>query len=123
MLFVVVIATLFVSSLAQFDAPAAQRRAAFVGIGAPASDVTLPFLKNVTSLQPNTTFILPNGTGTTESSGAFDYRLALTLPWKYLRAERLGKLPPDNGIPWRANSFLGDPVINSYADAVTSSYS
>lgn len=103
---------------AQFDASAAQRRAAFTNVGAPATSVQLPFLGNVSALQPNTTFILPNATAGTESSnGNFDYRLALKLPWKYLKAERLGSLPADNDISWRADSFLQDPVPNAIADA------
>ena len=102
---------------AQFDASAAQRRAAFTNVGAPATSVRLPFLSNVSSLQPNTTFLIPNTTAGTESAGNFDYRLALTLPWKYMKAERLGKLPADNDIPWRADAFLQDPVPNGLGDA------
>ncbi len=103
---------------AQYDASAAQRRAAFSNVGAPVGNISVPLLHNVSALRPNTTFVPPNDTDTrVESAGAFDYSLALTLPWKYLKAERLGKLPADDGIAWRADSFLGDPVPRGYADA------
>ena len=100
-----------------YDASAAQRKSAFTGVGAPVPSVALPLLKNVSSLQPNTTFTIPNTTTQVESSGKFDYALALTLPWQYMKAERLGKLPPDNGILWRADSFLNDPVPQGLGDA------
>ena len=101
-----------------FDATAAQRRAAFSGVGAPVTNVSVPALRNVSSLQPNTTFVIPNASSSVESAGPYDYQAALRLPWLYLKAERLGRLPADNGIPWRANSFENDPVPNGLADAV-----
>ncbi|KAK9827011.1 hypothetical protein WJX74_003552 [Apatococcus lobatus] len=104
-------------STASFDASAAQRRAAFANVGAPVTNVSLPVLDGISSLTPNTTFVIPNASSSVESAGAFDYRQALRLPWQYLKAERLGKLPADNGIPWRADSFLDDPVPNGLADA------
>lgn len=106
------------ASAYQYGATPAQRKAAFQDVGAPAADVSLPFLPDVTSLQPNTTFIIPNATTSAESAGPFDYRQALTLPWQYMKAERLGRLPADNGIPWRADAFLQDRVPNGLADAV-----
>lgn len=102
-----------------FDASAAQRRAAFANVGAPVTNVTVPMLHNVSSLTPNTTFVIPNASSSVESAGPYDYQAALRLPWQYLKAERLGKLPADNGIPWRADSFLDDPVPNGLADAVS----
>ena len=101
-----------------FDATAAQRRAAFSGVGAPVTNVSVPALRNVSSLQPNTTFVIPNASSSVESAGPYDYQAALRLPWLYLKAERLGRLPADNGIPWRADSFENDPVPNGLADAV-----
>lgn len=102
-----------------FDATAAQRSAAFSGVGAPVGDISIPMLRNVSTLQPNTTFRPPTDTQTrVESAGDYDYSLALTLPWKYMKAERLGRLPADDDIPWRAASFLDDPVLNGLADAV-----
>ncbi len=120
MMLILTLLFITVPAHASFDASAAQRRAAFTGVGAPVANITVPFLHNVTALQPNTTFVIPNSTTAVESAGPYDYALALTLPWQYLKAERLGRLPADNGIPWRANAFLDDPVVNSYADAVSS---
>ena len=36
----------------------------------------------------------------------YDYSTVLEKNFQFYNAERLGQLPPDNGIPWRANSLL-----------------
>lgn len=38
----------------------------------------------------------------------FDYKDALTKSLIFLEAQRSGKLPPDNRVPWRGDSALQD---------------
>lgn len=107
-----------VTSAYMFDATPTQRADALQNLGAPITNISVPELTNIMRLHPNATLTLPNDTGSKiESLGMYDYSVALTLPWKYLRAERLGKLPTSNGIAWRADAFVDDPVLGGYADA------
>ena len=38
----------------------------------------------------------------------YDYGQVLGLSWKFYEAQRAGKLPANNSIPWRGDSALGD---------------
>ncbi len=38
----------------------------------------------------------------------YDYGQVLGLSWKFYEAQRSGKLPANNSIPWRGDSALGD---------------
>ena len=38
----------------------------------------------------------------------YDYGQVLGLSWKFYEAQRSGKLPTNNSIPWRGDSALGD---------------
>lgn len=40
--------------------------------------------------------------------GDFDYKDALTKSLIFLEAQRSGKLPPNNRVPWRGDSALDD---------------
>lgn len=42
------------------------------------------------------------------ANGHFDYRDALTKSLIFLEAQRSGKLPPNNRVPWRGDSALQD---------------
>lgn len=101
-----------------YDASASERRAAFANVSVPVTNVSTPLLRNVTTIPPNATLVYPNGSQSSiESAGAFDYPTALELVFRYFAAERLGALPPGNDVPWRADSFLDDPVPGGLGDA------
>ena len=124
MLFSIVCLLCWMSAEGQtFDASTTLRKSEFKNVGATVTNISVPVLTDVKRLQPNMTYVIPNTTeSSVESAGAFDYRFALTLPWKYMRAERLGRLPANNGISWRADSFLNDPVPQGLADAVITNF-
>ncbi|CAL5226752.1 g9605 [Coccomyxa viridis] len=42
------------------------------------------------------------------ASDEYDYGQVLGLSWKFYEAQRSGKLPANNSIPWRGDSALGD---------------
>jgi hypothetical protein len=50
-------------------------------------------------------------------SGAQKYATALKLSALFYAAQRSGKLPADNPIPWRGDSHLDDPVVGGWYDA------
>ena len=102
-----------------FDASPSQRREAFSNVSVPVTNVSVPFLRNVTAVAPNATLVYRNDSqGGVESAGAYDYPTALGLTFRYFAAERLGALPAGNDVPWRAGSFLDDPVPGGLGDAV-----
>ncbi|KAL8113459.1 endoglucanase 16-like [Apium graveolens] len=57
------------------------------------------------------------------ANGHFDYREALTKSLIFLEAQRSGKLPPNNRVPWRGDSALQDgqeahvDLVGGYYDA------
>lgn len=55
-------------------------------------------------------FILSDGI-LTVVVGSFDYKDALTKSLLFLEAQRSGKLPKNNRIPWRGDSALDDGKI------------
>lgn len=42
---------------------------------------------------------------------------ALNLSYWFYEAQRSGKLPPGNRVPWRRDAMLGDAVVGGYHDA------
>lgn len=46
-----------------------------------------------------------------------DYSKALGLSYLFYEAQRSGKLPSSNRVPWRGDSFLDDCVVGGYFDA------
>lgn len=42
------------------------------------------------------------------ANGQFNYKEALTKSLIFLEAQRSGKLPPNNRVPWRGDSALDD---------------
>jgi hypothetical protein len=41
----------------------------------------------------------------------------LGLSWLFYEAQRSGKLPPTNRVPWRGDSHLADRVVGGWYDA------
>ena len=58
-----------------------------------------------------------NTTGEIRPEAAFDYGQVLGLSYLFYEAQRSGKLPSTNRIPWRGDSHLDDPVPGGYYDA------
>ena len=51
------------------------------------------------------------------SGRAGEYTKVLALSHLFYAAQRSGRLPPDNPIPWRGDSHLNDTVVGGYHDA------
>lgn len=54
---------------------------------------------------------------TKTKDGSFDYGQVLNLSLMFYEAQRVGKLPKNNRIKWRGDSFLNDRVVGGWLDA------
>jgi hypothetical protein len=52
-----------------------------------------------------------------EQRAKYDYGAVVAESLLFYEAERSGKLPANNRIPWRGDSALGDAVVGGYYDA------
>ncbi|RMZ53156.1 hypothetical protein APUTEX25_005145, partial [Auxenochlorella protothecoides] len=52
-----------------------------------------------------------------ELDGQFSLNAVLENSFFFYDAQRSGRLPADNPVPWRGNSHLNDPVVGGYYDA------
>ena len=50
------------------------------------------------------------------SAAKYDYAEVLEKSLLFYEAQRSGKLPPDNRIPWRGDSALNDTIVGGYYD-------
>lgn len=57
----------------------------------------------------------------TSIAGQYDYAQVLDKSLLFYEAQRSGKLPDDNRIPWRGDSALGDQIPGGYYDGETKS--